>query len=485
MIGQPGMDTVTHSIVVTEEHWSSLLRHFEYHDERMGFAYCGISSVDGQREFLVREIDLPGDDEYRSQGACGISLKAEHVVERVMKARGYGAFLDLHSHPFTEHPSPSGTDAAGARVQLRVLRDLAPGVFLVRMVFGRNGTVWADVAERDVGDWTPVDRIVVLGASRRRVVRPVNADKHLGYESRLQDLRAAAVLGSESVASIRCLRVAVIGTGGVGSAVIAQLRGYVDDLAVVDPDVIESHNASRLYHYADGDDGEAKVVVHKREIQRAFPACRVHALRAAFPDEGSLELFKRADVVFCCPDHNAVRYAAATAAARFMKPLIEVGCGGKTADGRIVGLGYHVRLQIPGQPCLACNGLDLTQLEDPSSSAMKRRIGYVTDGDLVAGELMPLTTRAAADAVDLFFRYMTGYAPTVRHLYFDALRFQALDLSDAHDSRRDCTLCGSTQLRIAGAGDRLGSDQQLLPAPDAALMGHVGEADRREGADRS
>ena len=314
-------------------------------------------------------------------------------------------------------------------------------------------------------------------------MRPVNADV-LDGEFCLHDLRTAAVLGSGSVASIRGLRVAVIGVGGVGSSVIAQLRGYVDDISIIDPDVVEIHNAPRLYHYVDGDAGVPKVEIQEREVRRSFPDCRVRALRAAFPSAESMELFKRADVIFCCPDHNAVRYAAAMAGARYMKPIIEVGCGGKRADERIVALGYHVRLQVPGEACLACNGLDLSELEDPESLEMKRRAGYVADGDLIAGELMPLTTRAAADAVDLFFRYVSGYAGAVpRHLYFDALRLQTLDVTDAYSSNRACTLCGSTDAGIQSAGDLLAIDQQVLPSmgateADAANQGGEDEGER-------
>ena len=140
------MHKTLYSIVVTEKQWNILLRHFDQPDERMAFGYCGMSSTDGDSEFLLRDIDCPGAEEYRSQSPFGISLRAEHVVQRVIKAREHAAFLDLHSHPFTEYPAPSGIDDAGATVQLRVLRDLAPGVILVRLVLGRGESVWAEVA---------------------------------------------------------------------------------------------------------------------------------------------------------------------------------------------------------------------------------------------------------------------------------------------------------------------------------------------------
>ena len=150
-----------------------------------------------------------------------------------------------------------------------------------------------------------------------------------------------------------------------------------------------------------------------------------------------------------------------------MKPVIEVGCGGRRENGEVAALGYHVRLQVPGAACLACNGLDLRELEDPTSSEMKRRIGYFNDDQLIAGELMPLTSRAAADAVDLLFRYVSGYTkPVPRHLYFDALRFQTIDATAAYSTNPNCTLCGDGKAALSAAGDTLSSNQQVISPPE-------------------
>ena len=70
-----------------------------------------------------------------------------------------------------------------------------------------------------------------------------------------------------------------------------------------------------------------------------------------------------------------------------MTPLIEVGCGGRADSNSLTSLGYHVRLQVPGGPCLACNGLDLSKLEDPSTTSAKRQAGYIDNSDEVRAEL--------------------------------------------------------------------------------------------------
>jgi molybdopterin/thiamine biosynthesis adenylyltransferase len=324
--------------------------------------------------------------------------------------------------------------------------------------------VRAEVTSTDEFRWTPLTEIVVLGLEGRHVVRPVNAPPVADAAPDPRDLRTLAVLGADNTDLLRNLNVLIIGLGGVGSAVARLLAGYVGSLILVDPDTIESHNAPRLHYYAAGDEGTPKVAVARREILRAFPDRRVEAVAEPFPSEATIAALKDADFVFCCPDHNAVRYAVAREASRFLKPVVEAGCGGTRNDGRLTALGYHVRLQVPGGPCLACNGMDLRELEDPASTRMKRRISYLNDGGVVPGELMSLTTRAAADAVEVFLRYVTGYAgPPPRHLYFDALRLRALDATAAYQPQPECTLCGEDPDNLRGSGDAL-SEHQQIPA---------------------
>ena len=78
---------------------------------------------------------------------------------------------------------------------------------------------------------------------------------------------------------------------------------------------------------------------------------------------------------------------------------------------------------------------------------------------------MTLTTRAATDAVEVFLRYVTGYARDIpHHLYFDALHLRAIDVSGSFAPQPGCTLCGPGAVQ-AGAGDSDGSDLHISPAP--------------------
>jgi molybdopterin/thiamine biosynthesis adenylyltransferase len=465
------------TLVVRESDWRRLKAHFAASRfERMAFGICGGAVLEGGSPlFLLREVDIPAEDEYRSQAAAFVSLKAERAAPRAVRARTSGAiaWLDAHSHPFADLPRPSSVDEQGALEQARLFRTAARGIWLVRVIFSGSGLVWAAASPTDAVHWEPLGRVVVLSPQRRSVIRPVNAPPNgrAWEDGAVLHLRTRVLLGSDGEQALGGVHALVIGLGGTGQALVRQLSGYIRHWTLVDPDHIERHNAPRLHYYRAGDEGAPKTEAVMRGLREAFPDREVETINGPFPDPDSLSALRRADIVFCCPDHHAVRYAAAVEAARWMKPLIEVGCGGRRTDGMITALGYHVRLQAPDGPCLVCGGLDIRTLEDPASTAGKRRAGYFEDGAVVPGELMSLTTRAASDAAEIAIRFLTGYAtPPPLHLYYDALRFRSVDLSSCCIPRPGCALCSDGPESLRGVGD---ASEDVLVCPigghDAAI----------------
>ena len=319
---------------------------------------------------------------------------------------------------------------------------------MLRIITSRDGHIWAAVHSSGLEREQSLHEIRIHGPGGIRILRPINAPATAGPVLRAMDSRNLAVLGEESLATMRRLHIAVIGLGGVGSMVARLTASLAARLILIDPDDhLEPHNAPRVW-YAGAASRGAKATVAKRALKRAFPDLKVTARVAAFPTGATVSLVRQADFIFVCPDHNAVRDATSRIAAAEMLPLIEVGCGGRMDEGRLIALGYHVRLQIPGGPCLACNGLDTSRLEDPETTREKRSLGYIEDGVEVVGELGCLTTRAASDAVDVMIRYWTRYAgPPPSHLYVDALRLKSLDLSHSFTSRTECPICGASSLQ--------------------------------------
>jgi hypothetical protein len=153
--------------------WNDLLGHLgESIRERMAFAYCGVAGPSRLRRYTVRELDLPADSECCGQSELHVSLRAEHAARRAVRARECRAFLDMHSHLFSAVPVPSATDTAHACRQHEALQVWAPGIPLIRMIFGAGGTVWAGVQHSPGGPVDPVDAIDVAGDSRLIRIRP-------------------------------------------------------------------------------------------------------------------------------------------------------------------------------------------------------------------------------------------------------------------------------------------------------------------------
>lgn len=443
-------------VVFPAESWERLVTHLvEPVFERMGFGYCGAAGPERQRRYLVRELDLPDDSEYVDQNEVHVALRAEHVARRAVRARDCRAFLDVHSHPFALEPAPSWTDQINAVRQHEALWVWRRGLPLIRMIVGGAGTIWAGIQYSPNGPIRVVDEIEIAGPDKLSRVRPRNAVPVPSMLHRPFDLRTREVLGDAGITALRQLRVAVIGLGGTGSVVARLLAAAgVGAICCIDGDVIEAHNAPRLWYYSAGSESEPKAEVACREILRAFPDLSVEAVSEHFPGVRAQRALSAASVVVCCVDQRAVRYALACWCARRLVPLVDVGCGGRRENGRMVALGYQVRLQTPGGPCLVCNGLDTRQLEDPETTNMKRRMGYIEGGDEVAGEVAVLTTRAAADAVDVVLRYVTSYVPGVpKHVRGEMLGFRTMDAGGAYPSRPGCSLCGPDSNSIQGTGE--------------------------------
>ena len=442
-------------VVFPSDLWEKLTAHLRRpSSERMAFCYCGLSGPQRGRRFLVRELDLPDDSEYRSRNEVHVALRAEHAARRAVRVRQCRAFLDAHSHPFAAVPAPSVTDDRGAAEQHRALRVWAPEIPLIRMIFTPSGHVWAAVQTVPGGVPTPIDEIQVVGQDRFIQIAPVNAAKMEAVD-RPSHLRTREVVGDHGIRALQSSRVAVVGLGGTGSVAARLLAGAgVGELYCIDGDTIETHNGPRLWYYAAGTEGKQKTAVLRRSLRRAFPGIVAEAIAEPFPGRRAERVLSSATMVVCCVDSRAIRYTLACWCSRRFLPLVDVGCGGRREDGRLTALGWQARLQTPGSACLACLGLDTRNLEDPATTLLKRRAGYIEGGGEISGELAVLTTRAAAEAVDIALRYITGYAPGVpRVIYGDALRFRATDASSAYYASAHCTICGAGPGSMAGTGE--------------------------------
>jgi hypothetical protein len=199
--------------------------------------------------------------------------------------------------------------------------------------------------------------------------------------------RNEALFGAEGQRFLGAVRVAIVGLGGLGSAVGQQLAHLgVSDLGLIEFDHVTSSSLNRLIgaHSIDVKTRTAKLAVAERTIKAIAPEARIQCFDGRIGDPGSGDFLARADWVLGCLDEDVARLELLGMASEQGLPYFDLASD-------IVGEGeervYGGRVVLSrGQGCLVClpELLDQTAIAkarlDPAGRDAHRRI-YGVDAD--------------------------------------------------------------------------------------------------------
>ena len=259
-----------------------------------------------------------------------------------------------------------------------------------------------------------VDRIWVTGRRFKLIRNWLQATVSLSDEFD-RNIRA---FGGEIQGVLGDLRVAVVGCGGTGSAVIEQLvRLGVRHLDLFDPDNLTASNVTRVYGSFPEDVGRPKVDVSATHATRIAPDSRVVPEQFAITREAAARLLLDADIVFGCSDDNAGRLVLSRIATFLLTPVIDCGVllsGG--FDGRLVGIDGRVTVLGPGAACLVCrNRIDLhraaAEMLSPDEYRRRADEGYAPGLAEIDPAVVAFTTQVAAAAVGELLERLIHYGP--------------------------------------------------------------------------
>ena len=286
--------------------------------------------------------------------------------------------------------------------------------------------------------------------------------------------RQIAAFGKPFADRLSSLRVAVVGCSGTGSPTATMLaRSGVGELVLIDHDLLEASNLNRVRGLRARDIGRPKAPQLKNYIDSIGLPVKVAAYEA-YVDQAAdaVDALASCDVVFGCTDDYIGREVLSVSLCMYAQVLIDVGLGGKIAEGHGVPfLRYHharISTVLPEWgACLFCQGAiseaeirtQYADRENPNMTPEERRVRYLTDGATSAPGVGPFTNAASDYAIATLFdlvKPFRRFPPELRRDMF-SIDFVAMNLSSVeHVQNSDCPYCGTRSLCSAVEEYRLG-----------------------------
>lgn len=430
-------------------------------DEEAAILLAGVSWSNTRLTLLVREVIPVPDEALLKKSPVGLTISSDFLATLIKRCRTeHWGFLLAHSHPFaTDHVGFSSIDDTGELALMPKVQARAPRIPHGTVVFGRNAVsarLWLPGSKRS----TVVDALhVVRGEYIKLPANPVGRTPPIQINDAHD--RQVRALGPQGQQRLQAMRVAVVGTGGVGSQVFQQLTHLgVGSIVPVDHDRIERSNLSRVVGSTLDDVGRRKVDTSRRLGLAINPNLEGEPIYGSVLNMDVALALRDVDVIFCCTDNLRSRMTLNRLARQYLIPLIDMGIDIQpelSEPGVIRRIGGRVMVIYPDDPCLACLGVLIPEAIEAESGG--RGQGYVQGQDVPAPSVISLNGVVASLAVTEFLNLVTGFARREHRTYsvYDGVRGQVRSV--ALQAYSDCTIC--IELRATG-------DKVTLPAKYAA-----------------
>jgi molybdopterin/thiamine biosynthesis adenylyltransferase len=176
-------------------------------------------------------------------------------------------------------------------------------------------------------------------------------------------------VGGVGQKKLKAAKVAVIGAGGIGSAVIPALAGAgVGNMTIIDDDVIELANLHRQPLFRERDAGHSKAELAAQFVKRLNRFVQPNPVRERIGVENAERLLAGHDLVIDGSDNFATRLAVSDACVRLGIPLLSAAA--VQFQGQ-VGL-------FRGRPCYRCFVGDAFDSDDCDNCAELGVLGALT-----------------------------------------------------------------------------------------------------------
>lgn len=180
-------------------------------------------------------------------------------------------------------------------------------------------------------------------------------------------------IGGVGQRKLKAARVAVVGAGGIGSAVIPALAGAgVGRLTIIDDDVVELSNLQRQLIFRDDQVGAGKAAAAAAFAAALNPNVDVNPAAERIGPANAEALLAGHDLIVDGCDNFATRLAVNDAAVRLHIPLLSA------AAAQFQGQIALLRGWQSGEPCYRCFVGDAFDAEDCDTCAELGVLGALT-----------------------------------------------------------------------------------------------------------
>jgi hypothetical protein len=368
-----------HLLRMTEPQYARLRRHVLPEDGREAAAVllCGRGASGDARVLAVREVHEIPHASCRARERDLLAWPTDSLPPLLDRAqRERLGVVAVHGHPGGLRAFSRTDDAADRALLDAVHLWVGGGEPHGSMILLPGGDALGRVMTED-GSFHPVELVTVVGDDLRLLWHDAPASGTPDFLA-----RQAQAFGEATTATLRRLRVAVVGVSGTGGPLVEQLlRLGVGALVLVDPDRVETCNLNRIPQATREDArlGRAKVEVVADAVRRAGLGTRVETYACNLKDPAAVRAVSTCDLVFGCMDGHEGRHLLNRLAAFYSLPYIDLGVR-LDADGRggvelIAGRVHWLR---PGGSSL--HSRRVVDLERVRAEGLRRQSPEIFDG---------------------------------------------------------------------------------------------------------
>ena len=418
-------------------------------------ALCGMSRTandlwDGGPEirFLSKDVIHILDEEIVESGEKHGILNSSVFQNTIQRAKNENLAICLvNSQPIGDTLS-SDTNALSESIFNYLHKETGSTLGLLNLLIAPDGQLTAHV----------------YSAQKHHVVKLIRVlgdrfsffyDEKLSSQTREEFDRQALALGPALTTDLSKLRIAVVGCGATGSATAHLLaRLGVGQLLLIDKDVVERSNLSRLYgaRTSDADLGQPKAQILAAYLANIGIGCRIRYFTTWVGDSSCRDALKSCDIVFSCTDDNSGRIFLNRLSYFYLIPVFDMGISIDPLLKPEIGLhsaqGRFTVLQ-PGNTCLMCRNVvnralaheEQLKRNDPDGYERLKEEAYVTGSGNPSPAVITFTSEVATMSVNELINRLTGFKKLGPEHHVVRFFDQGVDRRPPPKDNPDCPIC--------------------------------------------